>query len=427
MMDIVQANISRTTHLFFLLLIAMCGSFIAWSYLGTLDVVSMANGEVIPSGRIKQVQHFEGGIIHQINVREGDEVTIGQPLVELEQLRSGASLEELKMRVDALKVDVLRLAAQLHDSPAIIFPPEMVRQLPLLVDEAIALFDARQRSYRSTMNKLTTNVRQREQQILSIQAQLDNKLERLPLLEEELALSEELLIDNLTTRIKHIDIMRREKEIEGKITKDRSSLKEARHTLIETREKLNEARNKFKAKTAEELKEAKQELKEFTVRLRKFEDSLARTIIRSPINGVVKKLYKVTRGGVVQPGDTLADIVPSEERLIIEAHLDISDIGYIKRDQKVYLQLPNKDARKFKKLDGRVVNISPDTFTNEQGMTFYNVRIESEQSYFQAEDQKYKLYPGMILIAYIHIGERTILDYLLDPFVNTLSFSLQER
>ena len=427
MMEIVQANISRTTHLFFILLIVMCGSFVTWSYQGTLDVVSMADGEVVPSGRIKQVQHFEGGIIHRINIREGDEVTIGQPLVELEQLRSGASLDELNMRVDALKVDVFRLAAQLKHSPTIAFPPEVVVELPLLVNEARVLLDAQKKSYQSTINKLTTNVRQREQRILSIQAQLENKLERLPLLEEELALSEELLVDNLTTRIKHIDIMRRKKEIEGKITNDRSSLKEARHTLIETQQKLNEARNKFNEDTAEKLKEAKQELKEFTVRLKKFQDSLERTIIRSPINGVVKRLYKVTRGGVVQPGDTLADIVPSDERLVIEAHLDISDIGYIKRDQQVYLQLPNKDARKFKKLDGRVVNISPDTFTNQQGRTFYNVRIESDQSFFQAEDQKYKLYPGMVLIAYIHIGQRTILDYLLDPFVNTMSFSLQER
>ncbi|MCG8619968.1 MAG: HlyD family type I secretion periplasmic adaptor subunit [Desulfobacterales bacterium] len=427
MIDTDEQHITRATHLFFLLLVVMCLAFVAWAYQGTLDVVSMADGEVVPSGRVKQVQHFEGGIIRQINVREGDLVTVGQPLVELEQLRSGASLEELKMRVDALKVDVLRLTAALNDRENLTVSETLSAALPQLVAEAKDLFHTQRRSHQSTLSKLGTSVRQREQRIQSIQAQLDNKLEKLPLLEEELALSEDLLKDNLTTRIKHLEILRRKKETEGQITKDRSSLKEARHALIETREKLNETKNKFKEKRAEELKEAKQELKEFTVRLKKYRDSLERTVIRSPINGVVKRLYKVTRGGVVQPGDTLADIVPSEERLVIEAHLDISDIGYIKMDQKVFLQLPNKDANKFKKLEGRVVSISPDTFTDPQGRTFYNVRIESGQSFFEAGDQKYLLYPGMVLIAYIHIGERTILDYLLDPFVNTLSFSLQER
>ncbi len=426
-MDTQEKKLSRTTHVFFLLLVFMCAAFIVWAYKGTLDVVSMADGEVVPSGRIKQVQHFEGGIIRQINVREGDLVSMGQALVELEQLRSGASLEELKMRTDALKVDIIRLEAQLTSLDVISFPTDLQKSLPLLVNEAHDLFEARKRSHQSTINKLTTIIRQREQRIITIQAKLNNKLDRFPLLEEELALSEDLLKDNLTTRIKHIEIMRRKNKIEGEIVNDRSSLKEARHALIETQEKLNETENMFKEEATEELKEVKQELKEFTVRLIKFKDSLERTIIRSPINGVVKKLHKVTRGGVVKPGDTLAEIVPSEERLIIEAHLEISDIGYIKINQMVYLQLPNKDANKFKKIEGRVVNISPDTFTDQQGRTFYNVRIESDQSYFEAGDQKYRLYPGMVLIAYIHIGERTILNYLLDPFVNTLSFSLQER
>ena len=419
--------ITATTHLFFLLLTAGCIAFVAWAYYGTLDVVSMADGEVVPSGRVKQVQHFEGGIIREIRVREGDEVDQGQPLVVLEQLRSGASLEELQMRVDALKVDVVRLEAQETGRDSLEFPRELAEEFPQLTQEARVLFQLALDSHQSTLNKLTTMIRQREQRIKTIQAQLENKLERLPLLEEELALSEELLKDNLTTRIKHIDILRRIKEIEGKIVNDRSSLKEARHALVETREKYNEARNRFRAEAAEALKEAKQELKEFSVRLKKFEDSLERTIIRSPIHGVVKRLYRVTRGGVLKPGDTLADIVPLEERLVIEAHLDIADIGYVKKGQTAFLQLPNKDAKKFKKLEGEVINISPDTFTDTRGRTFYNVRIESEQSFFQAGEQKYRLYPGMVVIAYIHIGNRTILEYLLDPFINTLTFSLQER
>ncbi len=419
--------ISRVTHIFFFLLVFMCVAFFLWAYTGTLDIVSMADGQVVPSGKIKHVQHFEGGIIQEIKVSEGDEVRVGQPLVELEQLRSFASLDELEMRMESLQVDVLRYEAQLREEDHIPFPPDIRQKLPLLVLEANALFDAHGNSLQSTINKLQTVIHQREQRIKTIQFQLNNKRERLPLLEEELALSQELLNDNLTTRIKHIDILRRKKEIEGKIINDESSLKEARHALTETQEKSNETLNQFKEKTREKLKEVTQEYKEFSVRVKKFEDSLKRTIIRSPINGVVKKLYLVTRGGVVKPGDTLVDIVPTEKRLLIEAHLNISDIGYIKKSQIVYLQLPNKDANKFKKLEGTVVNISPDTFTDPQGRTFYNVLIESEKSYFQSDEQKYRLYPGMVLIAYIHIGERTILDYLLDPFVNTLSFSLQER
>lgn len=420
-------NPSRVTHAFFVLIALMCLGFVCWAYHGELDIVSVADGQVVPTGKIKHIQHLEGGIIRKINISEGDEVIKGQPLIELEQVRSGASLEEIQMRMDALSVDIIRYAALMNDKGKIIFSSDIKKQHPRLVEDAQRLFMAHKNSVQSKVEKLTNIVEQKKQRIKTIASNLENKRQRLPLLEEQLALSEELLKDNLTTRYKHIEIMRKIKEIEGSIKNDMSALIEANHALAETRANLKEVVCAFKEKTIEKLKQAQQEHNEFSVRLKKFEDSLKRTVIRSPINGVIKKLYLVTRGGVIKPGDTIADIVPSEERLIIEAHLSISDIGYVQKDQSAWLQLPTSDARKYNKLPGKVVNISPDTFTSENGRTFYNVLIESEKNYFQSGDRKYKLYPGMVLLAYIHISKRTVLDYIVDPLMNTLSFSMQER
>ena len=420
-------KVSRTTHLFFFLLTATFVAFGVWAYTGTLDVVSMAQGEVIPSGKVKQVQHLEGGIIREIKVSEGDQVMQGQSLVELEQIRSGTSMEEMDMRVNTLSVDVLRLTSQLSGKTDINFPPEIARSNPQLASEAQALFKTQIQSHLSTMSKLDTTIRQREQHIKTLKAQLANKLERLPLLEEELALSEELLADNLTTRIKHLGILNRQKEIQGKIIKDQSALKEAKHALFESQARRKETEHKFKEDTAERLKSVKEELKETNIRRKKVKDSLERTVIRAPITGVIKRLYKVTKGGVVKPGDTLADIVPTQDSLVIEARLDISDIGYISQGQPVFIRLPNKDSAKFGKIQGKIAGISPDTFTDDLGMTFYRIRIESTQHFFTAGTQKYSLYPGMVVAVYIRIGERTIMEYLLDPFISTLSFSLQER
>ncbi|SDU30264.1 HlyD family type I secretion periplasmic adaptor subunit [Desulfobacula phenolica] len=420
-------NPSRVTHAFFVLIALMCISFVYWAYHGELDIVSVADGQVVPTGKIKHIQHLEGGIIRKINISEGDEVIKGQPLIELEQIMSGASLDEMLMRMDALTVDIIRYTALINDLENMIFPNGYEKKHPRLVQDARRLFVAHKNSVQSKVDKLTNIVEQKKQRIKTIASDLENKRQRLPLLEEQLSLSEELLKDNLTTRYKHIEIMRKTKEIEGSIKNDMSALIEANHALAETRANLKEVAYVFKEKTIEKLKQAQQEHNEFSVRLKKFEDSLKRTVIRSPINGVIKKLYLVTKGGVIKPGDTIADIVPSEERLIIEAHLSISDIGYVQKDQSAWLQLPTADARKYNKLPGKIVNISPDTFTSENGRTFYNVLIESEKNYFQSGDQKYKLYPGMVLLAYIHISKRTVLDYIVDPFMNTLSFSMQER
>ncbi|MCM2286829.1 MAG: HlyD family type I secretion periplasmic adaptor subunit [Desulfobacula sp.] len=422
-----DSDLSRTSHFLFILIVLMFISFTYWAYHGELDIVSVADGQVVPSGKIKHIQHFEGGIIQDIKINEGDEVEKDQPLIELEQLRSGASLDEIQMRIDALTIDIIRYTAAIQNKETVTFPPDIEQKHPQLVKDACSLFLAHKNSVESKIEKLTQIVDQKKQRIKTIESNLDNKKQRLPMLEEQLSLSKDLLEDNLTTRYKHIEIMQNAKEIEGSIKNDMSALIEANHALKETQANLQEVVYSFKEETTEKLKEAKQELNEFSVRLKKFEDSLEKTVIRSPINGVIKKLYLVTRGGVIKPGDIIADIVPSEEKLIIEAHLPISDIGYVQKNQTALLQLPTSDARKYDKLIGKVITISPDTFTDQNKRTFYNVLIESEQNFFQSGEQKHKLYPGMVLLAYIHIGKRTVLDYILDPLMNTLSFSMQER
>ncbi len=422
-----DSGMTRTSHLMFLFIVVMCAGFGYWAWQGELDIVSVADGQVIPTGKIRHIQHYEGGIVQRINVREGDEVTEGQPLMELEQVRSGASLEELQMRIDALRVDIIRHTAMIEDRDDPGFPREMETRHPHLVRHARDLLSAYRDSVLSQVEQLDNIVAQKRQRIQTITSDLENKRQRLPLLQEQLALSEELLADNLTTRYKHLEIMRHTKEIEGSIQNDMSALREAKHALQETEASRREVIFSHREKAVEQRKKAEQELDELSVRVKKFEDSMQKTVIRSPVNGIVKKLHMVTTGGVIKPGDIIADIVPSEEKLVIEAHLPISDIGYVQEGQAVFLMLPTADARKYGKLPATVVSISPDTFTDQNRRTFYNVLIESEHGYFQSGDQQHKLYPGMVVIAHIHIGTRTVLAYLLDPLMNTLSFSMQER
>jgi adhesin transport system membrane fusion protein len=162
-------------------------------------------------------------------------------------------------------------------------------------------------------------------------------------------------------------------------------------------------------------------------RMRKYSDTLQRTIIRSPVRGVVKTLYFVTIGGVVKSGDVIVDIVPMEDRLVVEAHLPIQDIGYVQPGQDAVVKLASRDAGRFGKLEGEVIHVSPDTFTTQEGATFYSVRIVTGGDSFKRGNFEYKLIPGMLVTAYIHTGERTVLDYLLDPFMDSLDQAMKER
>jgi adhesin transport system membrane fusion protein len=409
------------------LTVGLMAALVLWAAVGRLDIVSTAAGEVIPSTKVKSVQHLEGGIIRAINVREGDEVVAGQPLVELEETFSGASVEELGVRMTALRAEVARLTALAEGREAPEFPEDLAREHPALVAQNRELFEASMARLNSELAALREAVIQRGQDIAEIEARLRNNRESLRLVREQISISDELLREQLTTLYKHLAFKREESQLVSNIEQDSAGLPRARSGLAEAREKIRKTEAIFHENAREELLKKRQELEEFTQRMRKFEDSLERTVIRSPVDGVVKKLHFVTVGGVVQAGETLVDVVPSSDRLVVEAHLPISDIGYVQPGQRAMVRLASHDASRFGRLEGHVVHVSPDTFVTPDGATYYSVRIETEGDGFRHGDFEYRLIPGMLVVAAIHTGRRTVLEYLLDPFLGSLGEALQER
>ena len=159
----------------------------------------------------------------------------------------------------------------------------------------------------------------------------------------------------------------------------------------------------------------------------KFEDSLRRTVLRSPVDGVIKSLYVFTIGGVVSPGGTVVDIVPGGDRLIIEAKLPPQDIGYVHAGQTVLVTLASSDSNRFGYLEGSVANVSPDTLVSPEGEAFYKVRITTKNAYFERNSLRYTLVPGVQVMASIRTGQRSILAYLTDPFMASARTAMRER
>ena len=422
-----EGGATRTARLFLWLTGSLMFFFLIWAAVGQLDVVSTASGQVIPSSKVKSVQHLEGGIILEIKVREGDAVTAGQPLVVLEKIFQGASVEELEVRINSLKAEVARLEALATGKGELVFPEGLAAGHPELVRETLDYFHASSRRLETELAGQRENIVQRRQDISEIEARLRNNAKSLKLVRDQIRLSAELLRDNLTTEFQHLAYLREESKLLNKIEQDRAALPRAKSSLIEAQGQLEGIENEFREGAGEDLLKSRQELEEFTQRMRKFEDSLLRTVIRSPVDGLVKKLHFVTIGGVVRAGDTIVDVVPSSDRLVVEAHLPISDIGYVQAGQEAVVKLASSDAARFGKLEGTVMHVSPDTFVTPDGATYYSVRIETQGDSFTHGDFEYKLIPGMLVVAYIHTGKRTVLEYLLDPFIGAMDQALQER
>ena len=423
----ILAGSEQRTHWLLAMCITTCLAFFIWASIFTLDIVSLANGEVIPSSQIKSVQHLEGGIIRKISINEGEKVEYGQELVVLEPTKSGADVGEIRVRLLSLKAEIIRLEAEANGANTPTFKSDLMKNNPKMVKQTLERFISRKKSLQSRIDSQSETISQRDQEIKEISARIKYLNQKLALMKEQIFISEELLKEDLTNRYNHLDLLKEASSIQGRIEEDSSALYRAKSALKEAEANLDGIITAFREESGKQLEAARLSFNELSQREQKFDDNLARTILRSPVDGVVKTLYITTVGGVLRAGQTVVDVVPIDDRLVVEAKLKTQDIGYVKAGQAALIKLSSTDALRFGGLDGTVTNVSPDTLVTDQGVPYYRVRIETANDRFQRGDLQYRLFPGMQVIASIRTGERTVIEYLTDPFLNTISGAMRER
>ena len=402
-------------------------ALLVWANVGRLDIFSVALGEVVPASRVKQIQHLEGGIVSEILIVEGQAVKQNQPLVVLAPTRSQADVDELSLRIAALKTDLVRLEAEAALKQSLKFNPRWVRGNSDLVEKSFALFNVRKNKLDAKLNVQTKLVLQRQQNYNEVKARSSKNQTVLKYIKEQIDISSELLALDLSNRMKHLELLRQAAEIEGEISISVATLGRVKAAIEEAEAKLVSIKADFIEEARTQKDEISRRLEEFSERLIRFQDSLSRTVLRAPVDGVVKTIYLSTEGGVVKPGSTVLEIVPSADKLVVEARLAISDIGYVRVGNTAQLQLSSPDAQMFDTLIGKVTYVGADTVINKDGIAFYKIRIETEQAYFKRGNQRYNLFPGMRVQSNIQTGTRTVMNYILSPFIKSANNALHER
>ena len=422
------------------LLLSMFLGLFVWSFFGQLDVFSLAQGEVVPASRVRQVQHLEGGIVQEILVREGEQVEKDQPLVILDATASGVNLGAVRQKIRTLRVDLIRLNAEAADQDSLSFdtlPPadDDARSGVVpggngdgqLLQQATRLFEARRHSYHSTMDRQRDEIPQRQQDIIEIEARQRNQTHRLQLLEEQIAISKTMLKSSVTSRYEHINLLKEKSSLESRVQEDNAGLQRARSALKQAEGSLTSIQDQYREEVRTAQEETQRSLNELTMQLAKYEDNMQRTVLRAPVKGTVKTLGVASRGSVVAPGATVLELVPGEDQLIVEAKLASQDVGHVAVGQSVVIRLASADANRFGKLDGVVEHISPDTLVTQDGVPYYLVRISMVEKVFFNGPTRYELVPGVVVSAGILTGRRSVFEYLMGPFTQGIHFALSER
>ncbi|GHD95139.1 type I secretion system protein [Pseudocitrobacter faecalis] len=356
-----------------------------WAWFGTLDEVSTGTGKVVPSSREQVLQSLDGGILAELMVREGDKVQAGQIVARMDPTRSESNVGESAARYRASLASSVRLYAEVNDQP-LVFPDSLKAWPDLLASET--------RLYRSRRAQLADSEAEIKDAMVSV-----NK---------ELAITQRLEKSGAAS---HVEVLR--------LQRQRSDL-----SL-----KLTDLRSQYYVQAREALSKANAEVDMLLAIIKGREDSVTRLTIRSPVRGIVKNIQVTTLNGVIPPNGDLMEIVPVDDRLLIEARLSPRDIAFIHPGQRALVKITAYDYAIYGGLEGEVETISPDTIQDKAKpeVFYYRVFIRTHQDYLvNKAGHHFSIVPGMIATVDIKTGEKTIVDYLIKPF-NRAKEALRER
>lgn len=408
-----------------IIMVALVFTAIAWMNWAEIDVVVRGNGKVVPSRQVQVVQSLEGGVVSDILVKEGDLVKAGQAMLKLSDVAFSSSFEENRLLYSELQARSIRLEAEANGSD---FNASMIQEEidPTVLESEKSLFESNRQQLSETLSIFGEQIRQHESALEEAQSKVRRLKKSLALLKQEIEIKKPLAENRIISEIEYLQLQQREAEAEGELDIASISIPRLRSAIEEAKGKLEQSRLDFRNKAKLELNETLAELSRVAETQTALEDRVTRTTLRSPVDGVVKRLHANTIGGVVSPGNKVLEVVPLGDSLLVEVQIKPADIASIDVGQKTRLKFSAYDFAIHGGVAGEVVFVSADTITNDEGESYYIVRVLPEQIYLDETNKRMEIKVGMTSEADIITSKKTILEYLLKPINRGLQKALTE-
>lgn len=414
----------RTNLLPALLIVSvMIGGFIAWAQWATLEEVTTGLGRIVPNSQMQLIQPFEAGVVVEINAAEGDIVDAGEVLLRLDDTDARSALGELQQRQLVLEAKRSRLQAEAQGDQ-----PVFAQGTPtdILLGEQ-QLYDARQLALAQERAVINEQLAQRNLERTELQLRIEETAVSIELLEREVALARNLFDRRA---IPEIDFLQRERAAlaeQQELSVLRAQLPRTAAAIAEAEAQLANLGAQFASQARGELSQTIGDLAVIEQSILSAQQRLERTTLSSPVRGVVNALPVTTIVAVIRPGENVVEIVPLDEQLFVEAEIRPQDIAFISAGQDVSVKVTAYDYTVYGDLPGVVRRISADTFEDEQGESFYRVTVEIEDNSIGSETDPLPLIPGMVVTADVLTGQKTVMQYLLNPITRARNEALRER
>lgn len=398
-----------------------------WAHFAIIDEVTKGEGKAIPSSRIQKIQNLEGGIVAQIYVHEGQIVEAGAPLIRLDDTRFASNVGETEAERVSMELRVERLSAEVEDRPLKITDAAR-KAVPNQVSNEESLYASRRQQLADEIGGLQQQLLQRQQELREFSSKQEQYRNSLNLLRQEIGMSEPLVAQGAISPVEVLRLKRSEVETRGMLDGTTLAIPRAQAAINEVQRKVDETRGKFRSEALAQLNEARTLLSKAQATSKGLEDRVSRTMVTSPVRGIVKQMLVNTVGGVIQPGSDMAEVVPLDDTILVEAKIRPQDIAFLHPGQEAMIKFTAYDYTIYGGLKGKLEQIGADTVMDEEKKnTFYIIKLRTDRSHLGTDEKPLLIIPGMVASVDIITGKKSILSYLLKPIIKSRAEAMHER
>lgn len=387
---------------------------VVWAGFAQIVQVTKGQGRVVPSSDVKSLASVDGGVVSRVYVDEGMLVEAGQLLMRIDPTRAQSKLGESVARSLALKAKAERLRA-LTTGTSFKLPEKVNKKAPKLASQSHELYETSLQELHEAQQIAREQYGQHKDKLKAVQARYRQASRSLNLASQELQMTKPLLAAGAVSKVEILRLRREVSNARGERSQAKAEIARIKGMIDEARNKVKKVELEIKNDWRQKLSKALSQLaalKQGKVGLR---DRVQSTAIRSPVDGIVQKLYVTTIGGVVRPGQQVVSIVPTGDKLVIEAHIEPQDIAFLHPGQQAFVTFTAYDYTTYGGMEAMVTHISADTVTDDRDRTYYVVRVRTQKP---ALGKGLNIIPGMTARVNIRTGMRTVLQYLLQPLLH---------
>lgn len=417
---------SKASQIFLWTVTGLFAWMLIWAAVSRVDERVRGIGQVMPSSDVQVVQSLEGGILSELLVKEGDEVKKDQALLRIADVQFASEGRGIEAQMAGLQAKQARLKAEASGQPYVT-PAEIEKKFPDIAATEEKLYKSRQDELNTALNMIKDDVREADANLSEVKASISKLAKSKSLLEHQFEIAQKLVAQKAMPQIESLKLERDLNETSGNLSSAYQSQQSLEAKLSSAKRRQDEKLGAFKSQALGDLNEVEAKLSAIKANLTSVTDKVNRAELKSPVAGIVQKIYIKTVGGVIQPAQKLVEIVPLADDLMIRAKIAPADVAFLHPGQAVKVKVTAYDSQIYGTLDGKLERIGANTVEDSQGNAFFEIDVRTNKNYLGTEDKPLRIFSGMVSETEVIVGKRTILTYLMKPVLRTKDRAFTEK